>query len=169
MQLSFGDQSALSWLVFSLYFIVVVSIWRAAKKSDPRERGFLIINAFLLLVLGLNKQLDLQTDFINLAKQLAHNAGLYSHKTALKQLFVLFVGAGVATAIIVFVAFFWRLFLKYAFVFVGWLCLFTFIVLRVAYFEHDAFKSSTLWQYEQYFQLIELTGLILIGLAIKRA
>lgn len=169
MQITFGDQSLLSWLVFAVYFVVVVWIWVATKKVDSRERGFLLLNLLALLALGLNKQLDIQTDLINLAKQLAQYAGLYSHKTALKQLFVLFVGAGVTTAIIVFVALFWRLFFKYAFVFIGWLCLFIFIVLRVAYFEHDAFRGASLWQYEQYFQLIELTGLLLIGLAIKRA
>jgi hypothetical protein len=88
-----GDPTLLGWTTFALYLIAVVLSFRAAKVSRSRNQA--VVGqvwswiALGLLVLGLNKQLDLQTWIIHFAGRIAKRENVYEYRRTLHALFFL--------------------------------------------------------------------------------
>jgi hypothetical protein len=88
-----GHLTALGWITFALYMIAALLSFRAAavsrfKNSDAMDRIWIWLGA-ILAVLGLNKQLDLQTLLIELGRQIARTGRLYDYRLELHALFFL--------------------------------------------------------------------------------
>jgi len=89
------DQGQLAWSVVFGYFVAAVLAWRAGSVAAGRERSLWLGTAIALLLLGINKQLDLQTDLTMIAKYAAHKEGWYDHwRRPVQGLFLLLLGAG---------------------------------------------------------------------------
>ena len=75
-QWTFGinDPSLIAWLIFVVYFVTAILCWRARAGALPaRESGtriLWIVLSFCLILLGLNKQLDLHRLVMDVGREL---------------------------------------------------------------------------------------------------
>jgi hypothetical protein len=98
-----GDPTLVGWTTFALYLVAAFFSFQAATAS--RSRAALAAGrvwnwiAIVLLVLGLNKQLDLQSWIIHSAGRIAQKEQLYQYRRALHAVFfaglVVVIGAAV--------------------------------------------------------------------------
>ncbi|HEY6878529.1 MAG TPA: hypothetical protein VI299_10950 [Polyangiales bacterium] len=116
-----GDTSAFGWVTVLAYFVAaglsLRALWlhRAGAGALPRGSwppvpddvllvrfwGFVVLT---MIVLGINKQFDLQSLVAELGRDLARDQGWYERRRIVQGLFVLGVGAvgGLATAALAF-------------------------------------------------------------------
>lgn len=98
-RLGIGDPSVYGWLTVIGYALAMVLCWRAGRLSRRRmQRGtggggpvFWWVLAAILLFLGVNKQLDLQSLLTQEARKLAKAQGWYGHKEELQLWFIGFL------------------------------------------------------------------------------
>jgi hypothetical protein len=87
-----GDPTPLGWLTLAAYLLAALACGRAGVASLRRRHGRLAAWWFgaglLMLVLGLNKELDLQTPFGQWGKQIALAQGWYEQRGAVQRGFV---------------------------------------------------------------------------------
>ena len=87
-----GDPTVLGWTTFALYLIAAACSLRCGliggKSGNPSELGHVWrVQAGVFLLLGLNKQLDLQTALIELGRRLTLFAGWYQYRREIQILF----------------------------------------------------------------------------------
>lgn len=104
-----GDPTVLGWTVCVSYFVVAALCWRRAQRCAGvalvRSRRFWIALAVVLVLLGFNKQLDLQKLITQVARSYAKQEGWYRERKSFQT-----AAAGVALfALAAFVA--WSAFL----------------------------------------------------------
>lgn len=95
-----GDPTFIGWLTVLFYFLAAAGSYAVVRKlaSDrglsARRREALVWQALLVLfvLLGLNKQLDLQSALTEIGRHLAHAQGWYDARATVQLVFV----AGVA-------------------------------------------------------------------------
>ena len=97
--LGIGDPTAVGWLTVAAYFFAAFLSWKAAGRARapggwPPQAVFWVGLAALLVMLGINKQLDLQTWFTLAAKRAAQSQGWYENRRIVQFLFILALGAG---------------------------------------------------------------------------
>lgn len=100
-----GDPTILGWLTFAGYLMASIACWRALRsglyppgasphgastRGQPARllRRWWLGVGLLMLLLGLNKQLDLQTLFAQLAKSMALAEGWYVRRRQVQFAFV---------------------------------------------------------------------------------
>ena len=140
-----GDPTVMGWLTVIGYLAAAFLCWRAAMKgmNGRKVKWFWTGLAALLLFLGINKQLDLQTAFTFIAKDFAKATGWYENRRIVQAIFVVVVALG---GMLMTAALFWfyrgelrRLWPALA----GLAFLGCFIVLRAASFHYfDQFLKS---------------------------
>src|SRR5688572_20465061 len=140
-----GDPTVMGWLTVVAYLAAAFLCWRAATKGlhGRKVKWFWTGLAALLLFLGVNKQLDLQTAFTFIAKDFAKATGWYENRRIVQAIFVVVVALG---GILMTAALFWlyrgelrRLWPALA----GLAFLGSFIVMRAASFHYfDQFLKS---------------------------
>jgi hypothetical protein len=141
-----GDPTFIGWFTVFAYAGAAFLCWRAARSTDGRGkvRLFWILLTALLVALGINKQLDLQTELTFLGKDFAKATGWYENRRPVQVIFIGLIGlGGIATTS----ALFWyfrrelsRLWMALAGV--GFLA--SFIVIRAASFHHvDQFLNAS--------------------------
>ena len=91
------DQGPLAWFVVAGYFVGAFLAFRAGSIALDRERSLWLGTAVVLVLLGINKQLDLQTGLTMIGKAVAHREGWYDHwRRPVQALFLLSIAAAVA-------------------------------------------------------------------------
>jgi hypothetical protein len=160
-----GDPSFMGWATTFLYLLTSLQCWRlirGAHKSPRSESLIWLSLAIGLLVLGLNKQLDLQTAFTETGRILARRQGWYEARRSFQLVFValfaattllMSVGllyltrnASVAARVAVF----------------GMVVLLGFILIRGVSFHHvDEFLRSRLFELRANW-IFEIGGILLI-------
>lgn len=100
-----GDPSVSGWLGVFLYAWAAIMIWWLLRRSATlrgqdtvRERRFWQLLLVALVLLGLNKQLDLQTALTELGRAVAHTQGWYAERHQVQQAFI---AAGAMVGLIV--------------------------------------------------------------------
>lgn len=163
-----GDPSVLGWLTVLAYFGSSLLCLRAAHH-DASASGLWRILAVALAVLGLNKQLDLQTLFTEIARELARADGWYDQRRQIQQIFVVVIGS--AALVMSIGAYVWLKGRSRAIrvAFTGFFLLATFVFVRAASFHHvDRFlKSAVLGA--RFNWLFELGGLAVMSFAAMQA
>ncbi len=167
-----GDPTALGWLTVAAYGLAAALAARAAVAATtsgeagaaaPR-RGRLIAFwapvAVLLLLLGINKQLDLQSWLTQVLRDLSHQQGWYDDRRPLQLAFVAALAGGGTLGLIAMAVVLRRDLPRIGVALVGLGVLVTFVAARAASFHHmDALlRSGPLplnW-------VAELGGLVLI-------
>ena len=160
----FGDRSLYGWLTTIAYFIV---FFRAAylayyAKLNLESPIFWISIAMLLLLLGLNKELDLQTNITQYFRGLAREQGWYADRRIYQKMFIL--GMLLMTPVFLFAL---RNQLKqawknYKLVMLGLVILFVFVFIRASSFHHvDTVLNLTIGRM-RYYQGLELLALMVI-------
>lgn len=140
-----GDPTVSGWLTVLIYLGSVV---RCAQKSiDSRKIGgnyqFWIYLTIFLLLLGINKQLDLQSWFTQTMRDSAHAHGWYEHRRPLQLGFIVFLAIALLVTLLslrVFLESSWR---QNKLTWIGIILLCAFILMRAASFHHfDIFIGS---------------------------
>ena len=100
-----GDPTVLGWATFAFYMLAAGVCFRSARTGGVKghesqfARSWRIL-AVLLLLLGVNKQLDLQTALIELGRRLALAAGVYGHRRDIHLSFFLGLVVGLIVAVV---------------------------------------------------------------------
>jgi len=171
-----GDPTVLGWLTVAAYLFAAVACgWAAWREpSSPRGRlarpvAFWLVLAILLTLLGINKQLDLQSLLTVLARRMLTGRGLYEQRRTYQ---VAFIGCVALVSLGSLVAFLWfsRHELRSRWLaLVGMVFILGFVVIRAASFHHvDALLASELgglkWNW-----IFEIGGVLVVSVAALRA
>jgi hypothetical protein len=167
-----GDPSLMGWITVAAYFFAAFLCKRAGSfariRGDGEARQFWGMLAILLLALGINKQLDLQTLFTLAGKRVAQAQGWYENRRIVQACFILLVSGAAAFGL----RWAWRRIRHRAahlwFPLAGFALLLSFIVIRAASFHHVdqllRFRMAGLklnW-------ILELGGIALVALGARR-
>lgn len=172
-----GDPTVMGWVTVMAYLLASAGCAAAAlrepladgtRRPRPRPSRFWLALAFLLLALGVNKQLDLQSLVTQIGRDVIRARGLYSERRELQVGFILAVVLVCAGTL---GWFFWAarptLGRRWLAV-LGMVFILGFVVIRAASFHHvDAFIGSRLggakWNW-----ILELGGIAIVGAAAAR-
>jgi hypothetical protein len=172
-----GDPTVLGWVTVAAYFLTAVGCGVAAccepmpdgtRRPRTRPSRFWLALTILMVALGINKQLDLQSLATQIGRDVIKTWGLYSERRELQFGFIVAVALVCAGAL---VSFLWaaRRTLKRRWpAIVGMLFILGFVVIRAASFHNvDAFLAARLgglkWNW-----ILELGGIgIVAGAALR--
>lgn len=166
-----GDPTRTAWIVVLLYVGGVLASAVAARRAQGRERQFWILAAIVLALLGLNKQLDLQTWLTAHLRTLARAQGWYPDRRAMQRLFLAGLGSAGLTAWLGMLVWQARARGTVKLALAGGTLLLCFIVARAASFYHlkGALGGRLLGM--RVHQLIEAAGILIViaaALAYRR-
>ncbi len=157
-----GDPTVLGWVITLMYLLLALKSYFNAKVADRRHEAYRFwwSVCYVFLLLGINKQLDLQTSFLKSLKELAIATGLQSQKSVLKVMLVVFVAC-----LLIGCAWLTKRTLaesikRHKIVWLGLLLLFVFIFARTVIFNHLLAHLETT---ERWSAWLELSALLLIG------
>ncbi len=169
---SAGDRNVFGWIItiaYAIGFILCFAAWIVdnKRKKIGSSAGFLqpwFVIATLLLLLGINKQLDFQTLFFLVGKSMALKEGWYARRHFVQALFVVTL-----TVILVLLLLYairrmkgrWK---KYGLPFAGAVFLVGFILVRAASMNHLSLRLA--YSYRTRYLLrscVELTGILIIS------
>lgn len=132
----FHDPSGLAWFIVAAYFAGAFAAFAASRSATTREARFWLGVSLLLALLGLNKELDLQSVLTEIGRDLTRAIGIYEQRRLLQALFLLLLGGGAAYAILRLTRMLHRASSPAKTAAVGVAILFSFIFLRAASFHH---------------------------------
>jgi hypothetical protein len=130
-----GDPTVWGWLTVVNYLAAFIVAIRAAR-TDWQNSRFWIFVTFTMLLLGINKQLDLQTLFTDIGRDVAYHEGWYQERRVVQKIFIEGLSALTVLGCCVLLMLFRRSGLQVLFAMVGMAILFAFIVARAASFHY---------------------------------
>ncbi|HEX5658474.1 MAG TPA: hypothetical protein VFX59_14830 [Polyangiales bacterium] len=179
-----GDASSFGWVTVLAYFVAAGLALRAlwlhragaadgpSRASWPPVRDEALLARFWSLVmlamvaLGINKQLDLQSWFAEMGRDLAHDQGWYHRRRVVQGLFILAVGAGGGLATAALAYSLRRVLPRVMGAVVGLGALITFVIIRATSLHHiDALLGRGRIRLNW---VLELGGIGLIALSALR-
>lgn len=170
---SVGDPTAIGWIITVAYFVAAF-LCRRAGLAEKKQR---VISAFpnnywlwfglaaLLLVLGINKQLDFQTFLISLGRAIAKENGWYHYRSEVQFSFVMIAGL---LGFLLFIGLLWlfrKCWRQYWLATTGLAFVILFILIRAASFNHVDYLVSK-WRIIGPIRMkyaVELGGVAIIG------
>jgi len=166
-----GDPTIMGWTIAAAYLVAAGLCAAYARRTDRvcaadrfrLHRRFWWTLAAIMLLLGINKQLDLHTLLTSAGRQLARTQGWYLHRRTFQMWFV--VGITIAgVLLLIWLAWtFRRVRWQYALPLFGIMFLFAFVVIRVASFHHvDAILGWRPGGVRMYW-VLELGGIVCVG------
>ena len=160
------DPTLLAWVITAAYFVAaVLTIVAARSSSNGRDRIFWCACAALLVVLGFNKQLDLQGYITTAGRALAKQEGWFPVRRLVQAAFILALGivaAGVLASLVVWLR---RSARTVKIAALGIVLLFAFVLMRAASFHHmDAWVTRDVAGMRSGWWL-ELAGIIVMALS----
>jgi hypothetical protein len=165
----------MGWLTVALYLLAAAACAKAALRgtfpaqTKDRERLFWWFAAAVLLLLAINKQLDLQSLLTSVARCLAMNQGWYEDRRVVQ---VQFVWAVLAVGVLGIVAlgFFLRTtFARTGLAVLGLGLVCGFVAIRAASFHHVDTLINARWFGLRLNWLLEMSGPLIVLLASVRA
>jgi len=91
-----GDPNLTGWVTVAVYALAMLLCYWCHRRSAPSpERRFWWVMALVMAVFGINKQLDLQTWFTQVGRDMALAQGWYQSRRLIQGIFIfwLFMGA----------------------------------------------------------------------------
>ena len=167
-----GDPTLLGWLTVAAYLCAAVLCGIAAMRSRPVDRRayvFWVIFTVLMLALGINKQLDLQSLFTVVLKQFAKSTGWYEDRRIFQGIFIFVIAFfGCAVALLAWV---WtsRSLPQHRLTLLGGIFLLAFIVIRAASFHHFDEILGTPVAFLRINHLLELGGIACVAFGAIKA
>jgi hypothetical protein len=168
-----GDPTFMGWFTVAAYALAAVLCAREAARSYDEERGrflFWIAVGSMMFLLGINKQLDLQTWFTLTARKMARSEGWYEKRRAVQFVFIVSIALAGAGAF----ALVWRLVHDVGrdlwLPLLGVFLVICFVVIRAASVHHvDEFLHTRLAGFKMNW-LLELGGIgTIIAGALRRS
>jgi hypothetical protein len=157
-----GDPTIMGWVTVAAYFVAAVLCLASAIRSSDDKRLWSWSGAFLAL-LGINKQLDLQSWFTQAARDLALVEGWYDYRGIVQAMFIvaMVVGCSVGGVRLWKAARERPICIRLAFA--GFAILIAFIAIRAASFHHiDRLIGSSIFGF-RFNWIFELGGIAIIG------
>jgi hypothetical protein len=161
----FNDRTTLAWIVVVLYFVTAGTSFWAGGSAESRERHFWVATGVLLVLLGLNKELDLQAVLTQQARALVRHLGLYEERRLMQGVFLLLLTVSGLLAAYLLRGWLRRPSKPAKAAAVGIVLLFAFVVMRAASFHHvdhwvtiDIAGLRSGWWFE-------LAGIAVIGIS----
>lgn len=163
-----GDPSFLGWFTVVCYFAACLLCLRAADK-DVSAKNLWRMLGLALALLGINKQIDLQSLLTQIGRDLAHSEHWYDQRREFQKVFVVVIAFGSVLGAIAMTLLFRNRSRAFRMASIGFVLLAAFICIRAASFHHvDGFlKASFLGA--RFNWIIELGGIALIGFAAAGA
>jgi len=174
-----GDPGFVPWMTTFAYFVCAGLCFWAGRKEKERSLGrgrrwhapvFWFTLCGLLVALGFNKQLDLQSDLTEVGRSMAKSEGWYENRRVFQAIFVFIFGCGAVAAVVGAMWFMRDLWRRYRIAFVGIIYLCTFVIIRAASFHHIDTLLYHLpgagWLVNTF---LELGGNVIIGYAAYQA
>jgi len=164
MLIDFGDHTFFGWMTVLAYLVTSIRLSLKTRLAWLNKDNILFWVCFtvLILFLGFNKQLDLQSNFTEMMRDMAKANGWYEQRRPLQFLFVSFI------ALLLPLLFFlvrlslansWR---RYKLMWIGILLLLVFIVIRAASFHHvDLIFYKTIGSL-RFYQALEIVAISII-------
>ena len=175
-QLAGGDPTWLGWLAVVAYVVAAGLCVRAARAprdtehAEPGQRRlayFWLLLAVLLLALGVNKQLDLQTLFGRTMRDLAHAQGWYGDRRRFQRAFVSVASVVSLAGLSALAVGLWPMRRRVWLALFGLATLLVFVLLRAALFQHVG--PAWVTRSEPLHTWLELFGVGVLGWAASRA
>jgi len=161
----FHDQSSFAWFVVAAYFAGALAAFAASRSASRNEARFWLGVSLLLVLLGFNKELDLQSLLTEFGRALTRAIGIYEQRRLLQGLFLLLVAGAAAFAILRLTRILHRCSAAAKTAAVGIAVLFAYILLRAASFHHiDDWVTVDLRGLRSGWWL-ELAGIVVIALS----
>jgi hypothetical protein len=174
-----GDQGFTPWLITVAYFVAAGLCFWAGRREKEESLGrarrwhapvFWFTLCGLMVALGFNKQLDLQSDLTEMGRAVARSEGWYENRRVVQAIFVMLFAAGAVAAVAGAIWFMRDLWRRYRLAFVGIIYLCAFVIIRAASFHHI---DTMLYHIPGINYLVntvlELGGNVLVGYAAYRA
>jgi hypothetical protein len=160
-----NDPTGFAWFVVASYLLGAAAAFLAGRSTDGRDARFWYAAALLLVLLGLNKELDLQSLLTDSARSLTQAVGWYEQRRQLQGLFLVALAIGGLAAAALLGGWLRRSPRSVKVAAAGIVILLTFIFMRAASFHHlDAwvtvnvgFMRSGWW--------LELAGIVVIAMS----
>lgn len=90
-----GDPSLAGWVTVAAYLGTAALCFAArVRPAELSERRFWTLVSVLLLLLGINKQLDLQTWLTEAGRDMALSQGWYEQRRIIQGIFIFWLGMG---------------------------------------------------------------------------
>lgn len=162
-----GDPSALGWFTVASYFSASLLCFRAASHDANAQNLWRAIG-LVLIALGINKQLDLQTLLTQIGREFARSGHWYEQRRALQRIFIGAIAFISILGSIAVMLVFRNKSRGFRAASIGLVLLGTFVFTRAASFHHvDRFlKLSFLGA--RFNWIIELGSIAVIGVAAAR-
>jgi hypothetical protein len=166
-----GDPTFMGWFTVGSYFAcAILSFILASIHKDADRRSFFFWSTVCLLMirLGINKQLDLQSLFTEVGRQVARTQGWLDQRRTIQFWFIVAFGTTVLGGFLSFAIIRRDLFRRFMLAFTGLFFLLSFIVVRAASFHHfDVMLGFRLFGAKMNW-VLELTGIyLIIGAGLK--
>lgn len=160
-----NDPTDFAWFVVASYLVGAVAAFLAGRSSNGREARFWYATALLLMLLGINKELDLQSLLTEAARRLARETGWYEQRRQFQALFLAALGIGGLAGAALLAGWLRRSRRAVKAAAVGIVILLTFVFMRAASFHHldewvtvnVGFMRSGWW--------LELAGIVVIAMS----
>jgi hypothetical protein len=162
-----GDPSVVGWITVAAYAVAAALAWRniGAARRTAVPAGFWIALTALLVALGVNKQLDLQSWFSQTGRDIAQAQGWYGQRRGVQAVFIVLLCTGAVAGVAAArrqLSTMWR---EYRWAFLGVCVLVTFIVIRAASFHHiDEMLGFDLGA-TRLGRALEIVGVVLVAVA----
>jgi hypothetical protein len=163
-----GDPGFLGWFTTGSYFacaIVASIVARINQKTNRRFFFFWSVICLLMILLGINKQLDLQTLFAEVGRQVANAQGWYYQRRTVQFWFIVAFGTAVLVTFLSFVIIMRDLFRRFMFALTGLFFLLSFVIIRAASFHHFDEILGFRFFGTRVHRLLELIGIFSILIA----
>ena len=166
-----GDPSFMGWVTVAAYAAAAVFAWRAAMRTRrlfdlPRgSREIWMFVALLMLMLCVNKQLDLQSLVTDVGRVVAKRDGWYANRHDAQLRFIEVIVGGAALAAIVLGVWFRRFWAANPLLGIGLAFLLSFVGIRAISFHHVDMLIGTTVAGVRMNWLFELTGIGLVAAA----
>ena len=171
-----GDPTFLGWFTVAAYAATALLCLRgfrlASAPVPPTRKGILaarmrrrfwLVTAVILVALGINKQLDLQSLVLNLGRTLAKSEGWYESRRAVQYAFIVGVAVAGTAAVAALLWLFRRGGAWVRLAQFGLVTLCTFVIVRAASFHHVDMMLGKDIGFFRLNHVLELGGIALIA------
>lgn len=159
-----NDEGVMAWIIVGAYALTfLLAVAATTRTAAERDGWFWAVSALCLLLLGLNKQLDLQTQFTAMLREMARADGWYEYRRSLQLLFDMALGIALLASLVFILLLTRNSGFGVRLALIGLAFLAAFILLRAASFHHvDVVLSGTIAGIKLH-ALLELSGILLVA------
>jgi hypothetical protein len=163
----------MGWLTVAAYMISMVIAFKVFLTSQQlfsadvvkTQQIFWLFVTLILLILGINKQLDLQSLFTSIGKYYAHRDGWYQHRRSIQLTVIVGLIVSMLMVMTLFIYYLRNIFRRNWLAIVGLIFLVIFVAIRATSFHHIDILINTYILGFKINWVLELSGIIVIALA----